>query len=278
MASPKSKAGDRAGPRREGQAAANFATTTAFLVGTSLPKGAAGFKFQVPDNAYQAIVGKPARVKALLQQYGEAVVRSREAGRSVSFRVDVDPAGTATVTPVEEAASDQTYPAEEMGEPGAELQEALAAARDRGRLRAAEILGAGDMLSAEAFAEVLGTSRVTVNTKRRSGQLLGLDGARRGFRFPLWQLDAEGKPFAVLAVLHERLGGAWAVYRFLVQPHGELDGLTGREALEQGKLSWPRLFGQVGGPNKLISDHDHAARRMDDTVSGACPGDGVVAI
>ena len=31
------------------------------------------------------------------------------------------------------------------------------------------------------------------------------------------------------------LGGAWAVYRFLVQPHGELDGLTGREALEHGR-------------------------------------------
>jgi hypothetical protein len=64
---------------------------------------------------------------------------------------------------------------------------------------------------------------------------LGLDGAKRGFRFPDWQIDADGKPFAALATLHERLGGAWAVYRFLVQPHGELDGLTGREALERGR-------------------------------------------
>ena len=43
-------------------------------------------------------------------------------------------------------------------------------------------------------------------------------------------------------------------------------------------LRWLCLFGQIGGPNKLIPDHDHAARRLDDTVSGACPGDGVVAI
>jgi hypothetical protein len=42
--------------------------------------------------------------------------------------------------------------------------------------------------------------------------------------------------YAELAALHERLGGPWAVYRFLVQPHGELDGLTGREALERGKV------------------------------------------
>jgi hypothetical protein len=237
MASPKSKTGDRAGPRREARTAAKTTLTTALRVGAgaNLPKGSAGFEFEVPHNAHQAIAGQPSWAEALLQQYREAVIRSREAGRSVSFRVDVDPAGTASVTPVEEVTPDQAYPVEETGEPGFELQEALAAARDRGRLRAAEILGAEDMLSAEAFAQVLGTTRVTVNTKRQSGQILGLDGAKRGFRFPLWQLDAEGRPFAELAVLHERLGGAWAVYRFLVQPHGELDGLTGREALERGK-------------------------------------------
>lgn len=117
----------------------------------------------------------------------------------------------------------------------AELEAALAAARERGRLRAADILGSDDMLSAEAFAKILGTTRVTVNTKRQSGQVLGLDGAKLGFRFPVWQLDAEGKPYAELAVLHERLGGPWAVYRFLVQHHGALDGLTGREALERGR-------------------------------------------
>ena len=83
---------------------------------------------------------------------------------------------------------------------------------------------------------MLGTSRVTVNAKRLIGQVLGIDGAKRGFRFPVWQIDADGKPYAELAALHERLGGAWAVYRFLVQPHGELNGLTGREALERGKV------------------------------------------
>jgi hypothetical protein len=173
--------------------------------------------------------------KPILEGYGEAFAKSREAGRPVSFRVDVDPSGGATVTPIEElVARDDTYPVEDSGGPGPELQQALAAARERGRLRAAEILGAEDMLSADAFAEALGTSRVTVNTKRQKGQVLGLDGVKRGFRFPLWQLDDEGRPYVELPILHERLGGAWALYRFLVQPHGELDGLTGREALERG--------------------------------------------
>lgn len=139
------------------------------------------------------------------------------------------------MTPVEEATAAPEPVVEAAQAPDAELGAALAAARERGRLRAAEILGGDDMLNADAFAKVLGTTRATVNTKRQAGQVLGLDGAKRGFRFPVWQLNAEGKPYAELSMLHERLGGPWAVYRFLVQPHGELDGLTGREALERGK-------------------------------------------
>lgn len=119
--------------------------------------------------------------------------------------------------------------------PDPELMTALDAARERGRLLAAEILAGNDMLSADDFAMMLRATQATLNTMRLSGQVLGLDGAKRGFRFPLWQLDGDGKPFAELASLHEHLGGPWAVYRFLMQPHGELNGLTGREALERGK-------------------------------------------
>ncbi|MDC7787464.1 XRE family transcriptional regulator [Rhodoplanes sp. TEM] len=190
----------------------------------------------MPNIASKVLTSSPKRMKVLLQGYGDAIAKSRTAGRRVSFRVDVDPDGKAVVTPFEEAVAAPEPRVEEAVAPDPQLQAALAAARERGRLRAAEILGGDDMLSADAFANMLGTSRVTVNTKRQSGQILGLDGAKRGFRFPVWQLDAEGKPYAELAVLHERLGGPWAVYRFLVQPHGELDGLTGREALERGKV------------------------------------------
>lgn len=172
---------------------------------------------------------------ALLQGYGDALVKSRAAGQPVSFRVDVDPEGEMVVTLVEEAVGLAVPVTQEAVVPGDELNDVLAAARARGRLRAAEILSGDDMLSADSFAKLLGTTRVTVNTKRQNGKVLGLDGTKRGFRFPVWQINAEGKPYAELAALHERLGGPWAVYRFLVQPHGELDGLTGRQALERGK-------------------------------------------
>ena len=74
------------------------------------------------------------------------------------------------------------------------------------------------MLSADDFAALIGTSRVTVNAKRQNHQILGLDGAKRGYRFPAWQLDENGKPFAALPDLFDRLGDSpWAVYRFLVE-------------------------------------------------------------
>lgn len=236
MAAPKSKSGIHNSVGQQARTAGK-SIGTAFFVGPdqALPKGVTGFKLKVSDTASKALTSNPKRMKALLQVYGDAITQSRTVGRSVSFRVEVDPEGETVLTPVEDVAA-APEPVEEAGAPDAELAAALAAARARGRLRAAEILGGDDMLSADAFAKLLGTTRMTVNTKRQSGQILGLDGAKRGFRFPVWQLDTEGKPYAALAVLHERLGGPWAVYRFLVQPHGELGGLTGREALERGKV------------------------------------------
>ncbi|WP_254026837.1 XRE family transcriptional regulator [Mesorhizobium ventifaucium] len=176
--------------------------------------------------------------KVLLERYQEAIAHSRKIGHRVSFRVEVDPAvGAQTITPVEEQpiASDDLFPAEDTGMPDAELEAALAAARQRGRKHVAEIVAGEDMLSAEAFAKLLGMSRVTVNAKRQSGQLLGIDGAKRGFRFPVWQLDNDGRPFGALPALYAMLGNsAWGVYRFLMSRHGALDGRTGLRALQQG--------------------------------------------
>ncbi len=238
MPSPKTKLGGRRTSRSKATRAAQSTLTTALMVdaGAVIPEGMTGFSFRAPSSAAAALAGKPAKLKPLLQQYGQALAQSREAGRPVSFRVEVDPSGGATVTQVEDAAtSTEPFPVEDVGELSPGLERALERARERGRVRAAEVLAGDDMLSADAFAKLLGTTRMTVNTKRQNGRLLGLDGAKRGFRFPEWQLGAEGKPYPELQALHEQLGGPWVLYRFLVQPHGELDGLTGREALERGR-------------------------------------------
>lgn len=172
----------------------------------------------------------------LMETYSAAVEKSRKTGRAVSFIVDVGPRGKPTIS----LAENETTKAVETaaGASEQELAAALSAARDRGRARVAEILRGGDMLSAEDFATLIGTSRVTVNAKRQNHQVLALEGAKRGFRFPSWQVGEDGKPFAVLPELFDRLGeNPWAVYRFLVQHHPELDGLTGREALYRGRTA-----------------------------------------
>jgi len=192
-----------------------------------LPAGIGSFTFPAPRNIVKAILAKPGKVKPLLAGYGKAVAESHASGRRVSFRVEVDPTGRAAIFPLEEPPGHAD-----------DLACALNEARERGKTYAATILAGKDMLSADAFAERLGTTRMTVNTKRQNHQVLGLEGAKRGFRFPDWQVGKDGKPFAALPGLFERLGGGpWSVYRFLVQSHPELDGMTGREALRRGKAA-----------------------------------------
>lgn len=117
-----------------------------------------------------------------------------------------------------------------------DLERTLEEARARGRATAAKILSGSDMLSADAFAELLGTATANVEKKWRENAVLGLEGTELGARFPAWQVGKDGKPFRVLPRLFARLGGsAWDVYRFLLQPHHELDGMTGRDALYQGR-------------------------------------------
>ncbi len=164
-----------------------------------------------------------AQMRSLAEQaseMGQIVSRAAmDAGRTI--RAAMDAGRTKAMTPHRQ---------------DADLEDALVAARKRGEARVADILNGEDMLSAEAFAELLGTTRVTVNTRRQHRQVLALAGAKRGFRFPEWQIGPDGKPFAVMPDLFDRLGGdAWAVYRFLVQHHPELNGLTGRDALQRGK-------------------------------------------
>jgi hypothetical protein len=183
----------------------------------------------------KAMPAEAAGAKTLVNIYRWALAKSDRSGRAVRIIVDFEPNRRPKFTKVvTKPATGPETAAPPMDDPN--LQQALTRARERGRSRVAEILGRDDMLSADAFANLLGTTRVTVNAKRQNRQVLGLEGAKRGFRFPQWQVGPDGKPFSALPDLFERLGDdGWAVYRFLVQRHPELDGLSGREALQQGK-------------------------------------------
>ena len=212
-----------------------------------LPKRSSNFELKVPDlfwkelripiaaKTWEALPKKQNLFRFLLKSYGKAFEKSRYLGKSVSYRIKVEPGRSPKIISfVEETPSKQEPASRETG--NTDLQSALVAARERGQHLVAKILSSDDMLSADTFADLIGTSRVTINTKRQKRQVLALEGATRGFRFPKWQIGQDGKPFSALPKLFNQLGDdPWAVYRFLVQHHPELDGLSGREALQQGK-------------------------------------------
>jgi hypothetical protein len=233
MAMSQSKAGRTIGAVRRSGAGAK--RTTALRVGTVGPAKTEPVMIPVRAKTFKALAGQPGPMTVLIESYGAALEQSRLSGRAVRFVVAVDPHGKPRITPIEGRSE---LPEAQSTEGEDDLAAALEAARARGRLRVAEILSGADMLSADQFADLIGTSRVTVNAKRQKHQVLGLEGAKRGFRFPEWQVGQDGKPFTALPVLFERLGGSpWAVYRFLVQHHPELNGQTGRQALQRGRTA-----------------------------------------
>jgi hypothetical protein len=119
-----------------------------------------------------------------------------------------------------------------------DLDAALTEARARGVSRAVEILSGQEMLSAAEFAKFIGVSREAVRSKHQRNELLGLKGAKRGLRFPKWQVTSDGDLLPDLPRLFELLGGeSWTVYRFLTQHHPELEGDTALSALLRGKAN-----------------------------------------
>lgn len=192
----------------------------------------------LPKEVGRALSMSTNSVAVVIDALRAAVTRSRTAGTPLQFVVEVEPNGKPRIIdpsdapeqPVAEGQGDLTMDAEEA----AELETALDEARTRGRHAVAEVLAGSDMLSADAFAAYLKTNRETVNQRRKAHQLLALQGATRGYRYPVWQVGTDGRPLAALPALFDTLGGdPWEVYRLLAQPHAELDGLTGLEALRR---------------------------------------------
>lgn len=220
----KSSAGKASrGPGPVGVAALRFSSGTA----------AAAREFAVPVDpaVLKTLSARPATVKNLVERFGQLVARTKEGGQTRGFTVMIDAKGNAKFGPLPQRESlNPTAMDDER------LEASFEAARERGRLRSAQILDQEDMLTAEQFAERLGVSRMTVNARRQKHELLGLDGAKRGFRFPAWQVDDDGKAFDALPQLFDLLGeNAWTVYRFLTQRHATLEGISARDALRQGK-------------------------------------------
>lgn len=97
-------------------------------------------------------------------------------------------------------------------------------------------LGAADMISTEDAAQLVQTTRVTINAWIARGRAIGLTQSKRGFRMPRWQF--EPPIWDHLSRLSAALGTVegWAILSFLESPHGGLNGRAPRQAIEQGHI------------------------------------------
>ena len=118
----------------------------------------------------------------------------------------------------------------------APLQHALAAARARGAALQDALLAGPDMLSTAGMAGRLGMSEEGIRLKRKRHEVLGLAFAKRGIRYPSWQVLADRQLLPALPRLFAILGDEpWRLYRFLLQHHAELGGGRALEALQRGR-------------------------------------------
>ncbi len=125
----------------------------------------------------------------------------------------------------------------------AETQTLLSGSLDY-RLRRLE---QADMMTTDEAAALLGTSRVTINAWIAKGRCIGLTQTKRGFKVPRWQF--EPAIWASLPQIAQALGltEGWALLNFLESPHGGLDGITPRQALEQGRTTRVLAIAQAEG-------------------------------
>jgi hypothetical protein len=115
------------------------------------------------------------------------------------------------------------------------LTDAMAAARDRGAAMKERLLADPDMLTTAAMAELLGMSEEGVRLKRNRHEILGLVSAKRGIRYPAWQVLEGRRLLPALPRLFAVLGDdPWRLFRFLQQHHSELGGARALDSLRDG--------------------------------------------
>lgn len=180
-------------------------------------------EIMVSKTRFKRIVGKPRPIGQLLADYADTLAQAEREGRVAMMTLQVSPDGE--IQRIKASAKGDT------------LDAALAAAKTRGQGKVTDILKGEDMLTTRDFGPLIGASHETVNVKRKTGEVLGLEGATRGVKYPRWQVTDTGLPLPGLADLFAALGKQpWTVYRFLRTTHAELGGRTALDALKAGQI------------------------------------------
>jgi hypothetical protein len=93
------------------------------------------------------------------------------------------------------------------------------------------------MLTSDEAAARIRMTREALNQKRKARRVLGLEGAKRGVRYPAWQF--EEPVFAALPRILQTLRhlDPWGHYLFLTKPEPLLAAATPLDALRKGRES-----------------------------------------
>jgi len=112
------------------------------------------------------------------------------------------------------------------------------AVRARGTLARRWLLAAeGGVGTAAEFGRLLGLTRQAIDNRRKAGRLLALDSSKRGWLYPLWQVE-EGRVLPGLeAVLKElRDFDPWMQAAFFLNPNAFLRDQTPLSELRRGQI------------------------------------------
>lgn len=181
----------------------------------------------VSKSSFKGVAHRKRVLGKMISGYAEAAAKAKRTGKPFIISYVVTPDGKAEM--VTEA------PAEKAE--GGVLDAAIARAKARGVTKVADILKGPDMLSARAFGPLIGASHETVNAQRKAHEVLALQGATRGLKYPRWQVTDDGRKLPGLPRLFEVLGDQpWTVFRFLRAAHAELGGRTALDALKAGHV------------------------------------------
>lgn len=115
----------------------------------------------------------------------------------------------------------------------ADVAAAVARAQQRGTETAANILKQSEMQTGEDVARRMGMSRQAVHKAAVTNKLLALEGAKRGLRFPDWQLDEAGVRRAGLLEVLDLVGNGWEAWRFF---SASAEGVLNRDRLRSGDV------------------------------------------
>lgn len=131
------------------------------------------------------------------------------------------------------------------------VHDPLLPAKLRGLRMKQQLLEAeGGTISAEQAGALLGITRQAVDKRRRAGHLIGLPTGRRGYAYPLWQFDPDGR--GTLPGLEEvlcdlRNHDPLMQVIFMLTPDLRLDSETPLTELRQGHVEAVRRAAQTYG-------------------------------